>query len=92
MTVPCHAFCNISQLHTGQRILDKYFQMRYIGEQNNYYVCGQLCSVECVHRECPLHPAEQDFPRKAFLEINPSILLDTKKGLGVVAKCLDSLP
>ena len=39
----------------------------------------------------PLHPAEWDLLRKVSPELDPRILLDTKKGLGVVAKFLDSL-
>ena len=42
--------------------------------------------------ECPLHPAERDLLRKVSPELDPKILLDTKKGLGAVVKFLDSLP
>jgi hypothetical protein len=54
--------------------------------------CGQLETVEHILKECPLHSAERDYLRKVSPELDPKILLDTKKGLGAVVKFLDSLP
>jgi hypothetical protein len=36
-----------------------------------------------------LHSAERDYLRKVSPELDPKILLDTKKGLGAVVKFLD---
>jgi hypothetical protein len=66
--------------------------MRCINERNYYCKCGQLETVEHVLKECPLHSAERDYLRKVSLELDPKILLDTKKGLRAVVKFLDSLP
>ena len=52
---------------------------------------GQLETVEHVLKECPLHPTERDLLRKVSPELDPKILLDTKKGLSAVVKFLDSL-
>jgi hypothetical protein len=84
--VPCHTLGKLFQLRIGHGALRKYFQMRCINEQNHYCECGQLETTEHVLKECPLHPAERDYLRKVSPE------LDTKKGLGVVVKFLDSLP
>ena len=65
---------------------------RGIDERNHNCECGQLETVEHVLKECPLHPAERDLLRKVSPELDPKILLDTKKGLGAVVKFLDSLP
>jgi len=43
-------------------------------------------------QDAPLHPAERDLLRKVSPELDPKILLDTKKGLGAAVKFLDSLP
>jgi hypothetical protein len=80
------------QLRTGHGVLGKYFQMRCINERNHNCECGQLETVEHVLKECPLHSAERDYLRKVSPELDPKILLDTKKGLGAVVKFLDSLP
>jgi hypothetical protein len=61
-------------------------------ERNHNCECGQLETVEHVLKECPLHSAERDYLRKVSPELDPKILLDTKKGLGAVVKFLDSLP
>jgi hypothetical protein len=66
--------------------------MRCINERNHYYECGQLETVEHVLKECPLHSAERDYLRKVSPELDPKILLDTKKGREAVAKFLNSLP
>jgi hypothetical protein len=87
-----HTLSKQFQLCTGHGVLEKYFQMRCINERNHYCECGQLETVEHVLKECPLHSAERDYLRKVFLELDPKILLDTKKGLGAVVKFLDSLP
>ena len=50
------------------------------------------CNGNCKLKECPLHPAERDLLRKVSPELDPKILLDTKKGLDAVVKFLDSLP
>jgi hypothetical protein len=76
----------------GHGVLGKYFQMRCISERNHYCECGQLETVEHILKECPLHSAERDYLRKVSPELDPKILLDTKKGLGAVVKFLDSLP
>ena len=68
------------------------FRTRGIDERNHNCECGQLETVEHVLKECPLHPAERDLLRKVSPELDPKILLDTKKGLGAVVKFLDSLP
>jgi hypothetical protein len=91
-TVPRHTLSKLFQLRTDHGALEKYFQMRYINEQNHYCECGQLKTVEHGLNECPLHPAERDHLRKVSPELDPKILLDTKKGLGTVVKFLDSLP
>jgi hypothetical protein len=66
--------------------------MSCINEQNYYCECGQLQTVEHVLKKPPLHSAERDYLKKVFPELNPKILLDTKKGLGAVVKFLGSLP
>jgi hypothetical protein len=91
-TVPRHTLRKLFQLCTGHGAFGKYFQMMCIKEQNHYCECGQLETVEQVLNECPLHPAERDNLRKVSPELDPKILLDTKKGLGVVVKFLDLLP
>jgi hypothetical protein len=91
-TVPRHTLSKLFQLRTGHGVLGKYFQMRCINERNHYCECGQLETVEHVLKECSLHSAERDYLRKVSPELDPKILLDTKKGLGAVVKFLDSLP
>jgi hypothetical protein len=91
-TVPRHTLSKLFQLCTGHGVLGKYFQMRCINERNHYCECGQLETVDHVLKECPLHSAERDYLRKVSPELDPKILLDTKKGLGAVVKFLDSLP
>jgi hypothetical protein len=59
---------------------------------HHYCECGQLETVEHVLKKFPLHSAERDYLRKVSPELDPKILLDTKKGLGAVVKFLDSLP
>jgi hypothetical protein len=66
--------------------------LKMLNEQNHYCEYGQLETVEHVLKECPLHSAERDYLRKVSPELDPKILLDTKKGLGAVVKFLDSLP
>ena len=87
-----HTFSKLFQLRTGHGVLGKYFRTRGIDERDHNCECGQLETVEYVLKECPLHPAERDLLRKVSLELDPKILFDTKKGLGVVVKFLDSLP
>lgn len=69
----------------------KYFQMRYISEGNHDCEYGQLETVDHIPKESTLDPAERGFLKKIFRELNLKILFDTKKGLGVVVKFLDSL-
>ena len=73
-------------------VLGKYFRTRGIDERDHNCECGQLETVEHVLKECPLHPAERDLLRRVSPELDPKILLDTKKSLGAVVKFLDSLP
>ena len=42
--------------------------------------------IEYVPEECPLYPGERGPLNKGFLELDPRIFLDTKKGLRAVAK------
>ena len=91
-SVSRHTFSKLFQLRTGHGVLGKYFRTRGIDERNHNCECGQLETVEHVLKECPLHPAERDLLRKVSPELDPKILLDTKKGLGAVVKFLDSLP
>ena len=91
-SVSRHTFSKLFQLRTGHDVLGKYFRTRGIDERNHNCECGQLETVEHVLKECPLHPAERDLLRKVSPELDPRILLDTKKGLGAVVKFLDSLP
>jgi len=86
-----HIFRKLFQLRTGHGVLGKYFRTRGIDERDHNCECGQRETVEHVLKECPLHPAERDLLRNISPELDPRILLDTKKGLGVVAKFLDSL-
>jgi hypothetical protein len=90
--VPRHTLSKLFQLYTGHGTLGKYFQMRCFNERNHYCKCGQLETVEHVLKKCPLHSAERDYLRKVSPELDPNILLYTKKGLGTVVKFLDSLP
>ena len=69
-----------------------FFVYIFSDERDHKCECGQLETVEHVLKECPLHPAERDLLRKVSPELDPKILLDTKKGLGAVVKFLDSLP
>ena len=69
-----------------------FFVYIFSDERDHNCECGQLETVEHVLKECPLHPAERDLLRKVSPELDPKILLDTKKGLGAVVKFLDSLP
>jgi hypothetical protein len=91
-TVPRHTLSKLFQLRTDHGALGEYFQVRCISERNHYCECGQLETVEHVLKECPLHSAERDYLRKVSPELNPKILLDTKKSLGAVFKSLDPLP
>ena len=91
-SVSRHTFSKLFQLRTGHGVLGKYFRTRGIDERDHNCECGQLETVEHVLKECPLHPAERDLLRKVSPELDPKILLDTKKGLGAVVKFLDSLP
>ena len=91
-SVSRHTFSKLFQLRTGHGVLGKYFRTRGIDERDHNCKCGQLETVEHVLKECPLHPAERDLLRKVSPELDPKILLDTKKGLGAVVKFLDSLP
>ena len=91
-TVPRHTLSKLFQLRTGHGVLGNYFQRLGISERNHYCECGQLETVEHILKECPLYPAERDYLRKVSPELEPRILLDTKKGLGAVVKFLDSLP
>ena len=91
-SVSRHAFSKLFQLRTGHGVLGKYFRTRGIDERDHNCECGQLEIVEHVLKECPLHPAERDLLRKVSPELDPKILLDTKKGLGAVVKFLYSLP
>ena len=90
-SVSCHIFSKLFQLRTGHGALGKYFRTRDIDERDHNCECGQLETVEHVLKACPLHPAERDLLRKVSPELDPKILLDTKKGLGAVVKFLDSL-
>ena len=67
-------------------------ETKSIDERDHNCECDQLETVEHVLKERPLHPAERDLLRKVSPELNPKILLYTKKGLGAVVKFLDSLP
>ena len=49
-------------------------------------------TVKYVLKKCPLHFVEREVLRKVPPELDPKILLDTKKGPGAVIKFLDSLP
>jgi hypothetical protein len=91
-TVLRHTLSKLFQLRTGHGALGKYFQMRCINKQNHYCECGQLETVEHVLKECPLHSAERDYLRKVSPELDPKIILATKKGIGAVVTFLDSLP
>ena len=91
-SVSRHTFSKLFQLHTCLGVLEKYFRTRGIDERDHNCECGQLFPVEHVLKECPLHSAERDLLRIVSPELNPKILLDTKKGLGAVVKFLDSLP
>ena len=91
-SVSRHTFSKLFQLRTGHGVLGKYFRTRGIDERDHNCECGQLETVEHVLKECPLHPAERDLLKKVSPELDPKILLDTKKGLGAVVKFLDSLP
>ena len=91
-TLPRHTFSKLFQLRTGHGVFGKYFQMRSITERDHNCECGQLETVEHVLKECPLHPEERAILRKVSPELDPKVLLDTKKGLGAVVKFLDSLP
>ena len=84
--------CKLFQLRTGHGVLGKYLRTRGIDERDHNCECGQLETVEHVLKECSLHPAERDLLRRVSPELDPKILLDTKKGLGAVVKFLDSLP
>ena len=90
-SVSRHTFSKLFQLRTGHGVLGKYFRTRGIDERDHNCECGQLETVEHVLKECPLHPAERDLLRKVSPELDPKILVDTKKGLGAVVKFLDSL-
>ena len=85
-SVSRHTFSKLFQLRTGHGVLGKYFRTRGINERDHNCECGQLETVEHVLKECPLHPAERDLLRKVSPELDPKILLDTKKGLGAVVK------
>jgi hypothetical protein len=91
-TVARHTLRKLFQLCKVHGTLGKYFQMRCINERNHYCECGQLETVKHVFKECPLHSAKQDYLRKVPPELDPKILVYTKKGLGAVVKFLDSLP
>ena len=91
-SVSRHTFSKLFQLRTGHGVLGKYFRTRGIDERDHNCECGQLETVEHVLKECPLHPAARDLLGKVPPELDPKILLDTKKGLGAVVKFLDSLP
>jgi hypothetical protein len=91
-TVHRHTLSKLFQLRTDHSALGKYFQMRYTNEQNHYYEYGPLETVEHILRDCALHPTERDYLRKVSPELDPKILLNTKKGLEAVAKFLDPLP
>jgi hypothetical protein len=91
-TVPRHILSKLLQLRTCHGALGKYFQMKCINERNHYCEYDPLETVEHVLKECPLHSAERDYLRKVSPELDPKILLDTKKGLGAVVKLLDLLP
>ena len=66
--------------------------MECTNRRNHCCEHGQLDIVEHLLKERPLHPAERDLLRRVSPELDPKILLDTKKGLGAVVKFLDSLP
>jgi hypothetical protein len=91
-TVPRHTLSKLFQLRTGHGVFGKYFQMRCINKQNHYCECDQLFPVDHVLKERPLHSAERDYLRKVSPDLDPKILLDTKKGLRAVTKFLDLLP
>jgi len=65
--------------------------MMYVGRLNHHCEYCQLETVGHVLKECPLHPAEQKLLKRVFPELDLRILLNTKKGLGVVVEFLDFL-
>ena len=65
--------------------------MMYVGRLNHHCEYCQLETVGHVLKECPLHPAEQKLLKRVFPELDLRILLDIKKGLGVVVELLDFL-
>jgi hypothetical protein len=80
------------QLQTGHSALGNYLKKSLIAEKSHYCKCGQLETVEHILRDCAQHPLECSCLRKVSPELDLHVLLDTKKGLGAVAKFLNSLP
>jgi hypothetical protein len=49
-------------------------------------------TVENILRDCAPHPKERSCLRKVSPELDLQVLLDTKKGLGAMVKCVDFFP
>ena len=86
-----HTFSKLFQLCTGHGVLGKYFRTRGIDERDHNCECGQLETVEHVLKKFSLHPTKRHLLRKVSPELDPKILLDTKKSLDALVKFLDSL-
>jgi len=91
-SVSRHTFSKLFQLRTGHGVLGKYFRTRGIDERGHNCECGQLETVEHVLNKSRSARCRGHSLRKVSPELDPRILLDTKKGLSAVVKFLDALP